>query len=95
MMVPLEPADLTVLVQHFRYSLSTEARGKIYAICGLLPKDTLEAQQNIQKIITDYNKPGEQVYTEAAWFQLRRANNLDFLRHVQDMAKTRVKDLPS
>jgi hypothetical protein len=95
MMVPLEPADLTILMQHFWYSLSTEPRDKIYALCGLLRKDTLEAQQNIQKIIPDYNKPIEQVYTEAAWFQLRRANNLDFLGHVQDMAKTRVKNQPS
>ncbi|KAH8659241.1 heterokaryon incompatibility protein-domain-containing protein [Tricladium varicosporioides] len=87
--------DLTGLMQLFRYSSSTEPRDKIYALCGLIPKDGLEARQNIQKIVPDYNKAIELVYTEAARFQMMWSNSLGFLGHVQDATRTQISDLPS
>jgi hypothetical protein len=83
------------LMQVFRHSLSTELRDKVYSLCGLLPKNSDGAQRNVQSIVPDYNKPVEEVYLEAAWFQLRWMNSLDFLGHVQDSAQTRVKNLTS
>ncbi|KAH6666430.1 heterokaryon incompatibility protein-domain-containing protein [Halenospora varia] len=87
--------DLTGLMQLFRYSSSTEPRDKIYALCGLIPKDGPEAQQNVQKIVPDYNKAIELVYTEAARYQMGWSNGLGFLGHVQDAAHTQIDDLPS
>jgi Heterokaryon incompatibility protein (HET) len=87
--------DLTGLMECFRYSSSTEPRDKIYALCGLLPKHGPWAQRNIQNIVPDYNKPVEQVYMDAAWFQIAWMNSLDILGHVQDLAATRVDNLPS
>jgi hypothetical protein len=87
--------DLTGLIECFRYSSSTEPRDKIYALYGLLPKNAPWAQRNVQHIVPDYNKPVKQVYMEAAWFQLACMNSLGFLGDVQDLAATRMKNLPS
>jgi hypothetical protein len=90
-----KPLDFTDLMQFFRCSFATEPRDKVYAFCGLLPKDDLGAEQNTLRIIPDYNKPTERVFIETAWFQLQSAKNLNFLGHVQDLAQTGVKNLPS
>lgn len=90
-----KPLDLTELLQFFRYSSSTEPRDKIYALCGLIPKDGTEAQQNVQKIVPDYNKAVNLVYTEAARYQMGWRNDLRSLGHVQDASRTRIEDLPS
>ncbi|KAH8802587.1 heterokaryon incompatibility protein-domain-containing protein [Xylogone sp. PMI_703] len=90
-----KPLDFTDLMQFFRCSSATEPRDKVYALCGLLPKEDPGAEQNSFRIIPDYNKPVEVVFMEAAWFQLQSAKNLNFLGHVQDLAQTGVKNLPS
>lgn len=90
-----QPLNLTELMENFRFSLCTEPSDKVYALCGLLPMDDPRYQQNPQKIVPDYRNPVEQVYTEAALFQLEWSKNLDFLAQVQDPTETRIKTLPS
>lgn len=90
-----KPLDFTGLMDAFRRSVATDPRDKVYALCGLLPKDRHEAKQEVLKIIPDYNKSVEGVFIDAAWFQLQSANNLDFLGLVQDLAQCDVKNLPS
>jgi hypothetical protein len=69
------------------YFSCTDPRDYVYGLYGLLVDD--------KNVAPDYTKPVAEVFTDFIGSSIRRAQNLNILRYVEDASQRRLKSLPS
>ncbi|KAF2763008.1 HET-domain-containing protein [Pseudovirgaria hyperparasitica] len=94
---PKNGLPLRTLIETHRFTKTTDARDKVYALLGLAdqngaPFKSLSEEDTIR---ADYNLSTQQLYLDTTRAFLLSSRNLGFMSNVQDPSQTVTEGLPS
>ena len=83
--------SMTWIQDFFRRCEAKDPCDKVYAFLSL----ESPAKHGVTRIVPDYNKTADQVYTDAAWYIINSTHDLSLLTRVEDRQFRKTPNLPS